>query len=200
MSAQIYLIAPEPEDAAALPGLVRTALAAAPVAALLLPRRSLSAEAYASRVAALRPLTQGADVALLIEGEPDLVRSLGADGLHVTGTERDLRAALSALKPDFIVGSAFDGTRHDAMTRGELGADYIIFGPLSGAIDPEQQDLAQWWAETMEIPSVLSDPAADPASLEDLSCEFVALGESVWVAPDPAAALKALAAALERAS
>jgi thiamine-phosphate pyrophosphorylase len=61
------------------------------------------------------------------------------------------------------------------MRQGELGIDYILFGPLSGSISPEAREMAQWWAQTMEIPSVLSDPGASTQSYDAAGCEFIGL-------------------------
>ena len=112
---------------------------------------------------------------MLVEGEPGLVRLLGADGLHVPGGVSAVKAAVSALKPDLIVGVGDIRSRDDAMDKGELGVDYILFGPLSGSISAPEREMAQWWAETMEIPSVLSDPEASPANYDAGDCEFIGL-------------------------
>ena len=84
------------------------------------------------------------------------------------------------------------------MSKGELGPDYIFFGPLAGSRDPEQREMARWWAEIMEVPSVLSDPAATADSATAEGSEFIGLGESLWAAPEGVTArLEAIAKALE---
>src|ERR1700712_3610646 len=105
MTAQIFLIAPADADATTCTRMLEEALAAAPVAALLLPRGSRSEGSYKTLVKGVVGKAQGAGVAVLIEGDPGLVRMLGADGLHVEGDVEDLKAATEALKPDFIVGA-----------------------------------------------------------------------------------------------
>lgn len=175
MTTEIYLIAPADAEPARLAQALATALATISVAALLLPRGNRSEGDYKALVKALRPLAQDAGTALLIEGEPGLVRLLGADGLHVTGGIGAVKAAIEALKPEFIVGAGDVRSRDDAMRKGEAGVDYILFGPLSGPISPAQRDLAQWWAETMEIPGVLSDPEASTQSFDAGACEFIGL-------------------------
>ncbi len=119
-------------------------------------------------------------MAVLIEGEARDVGRLGVDGLHLSAPNRGLvAAAVKALKPDAIVGVAV-ANRHDAMEFGELGVDYVMFGPLSGPIDATTRELARWWAETMEVPSVLSDPEATATSFDAEGCEFIGLGAGVW--------------------
>jgi thiamine-phosphate pyrophosphorylase len=198
MTAQIFLVAPAEADGPNCLQKLDEALSAAPVAAMLIPRGKRSEGAYKSVVKAVVGRAQGAGVAVLIEGDPGLVRMLGVDGLHVEGGVGDVKAATSALKPDFIVGAGQIASRHDAMSKGELGPDYIFFGPLSGARDPEQREMARWWAEIMEIPSVLSDPAATPESATAEGGEFIGLGESLWSAPEGVTArLSAIIKALE---
>ena len=198
MTAQIFLIAPADADAPTCTKLLEAALAAAPVAALLLPRGGRSEGSYKSLVKSVIGKAQGAGVAVLLQGDPGLVRMLGADGLHVEGDVGDVKAATEALKPDYIVGAGQIASRHDAMSKGELGADYIFFGPLSGPRDPEQREMARWWAEIMEIPSVLSDPAATADTATAEGGEFIGLSDSLWAAPEGVSArLEAIARALE---
>jgi thiamine-phosphate pyrophosphorylase len=197
MTAQIFLIAPADTDAAGCIRKLEEALAATEVAAILLPRGGRSEGTYKALVKAVTPRAQGAGVAVLIEGDPGLVRTLGADGLHVEGDVNAVKAATVALKPDFIVGAGRIDSRHDAMSKGELGPDYVFFGPISGTRDPEFREMARWWAELMEVPSVLSDPAATPESATAEGAEFLALGESLWSAPEGVTArLEAIAKAL----
>jgi thiamine-phosphate pyrophosphorylase len=200
MTAQIFLIAPSDADAMSCLKVLDEALAASPVAALLLPRGQRSEGSYKALVKGVAPRAQAAGVAVLIEGDPGLVRTLGVDGLHVEGGVSEVKAATSALKPDYIVGAGQIASRHDAMSKGELGPDYIFFGPLAGSRDPEQREMARWWAEIMEVPSVLSDPAATADSATAEGSEFIGLGDSLWSAPEGVTArLEAIAKALEAA-
>ena len=66
---------------------------------------------------------------MLLDGHVDIVARAGADGAHVDGMDA-LSEALTALKPDRIVGAGGLHSRHDAMTSGEAGADYVLFGEV----------------------------------------------------------------------
>ena len=176
MDPQIYLIAPPSENVAGLRELLDAAMARQPVAALLVPRARQADEYYRTLVAALSPTAQMRGVAVLIEGAPGQVRELGVDGLHIADGLAATKAAISTLKPDFIVGAGNVRTRHDAMQLGEAGVDYILFGPLSGPISSDERELARWWAQTMEIPGVLSDPDARVDQIDAAGCEFIGLG------------------------
>jgi thiamine-phosphate pyrophosphorylase len=200
MTAQIFLIAPADADAAGCIEKLEEALAATTVAVILLPRGKRSEGSYKALVKAVTPRAQDAGVAVLIEGDPGLVRTLGVDGLHVEGDVSAVKAATAALKPDFIVGAGKIDSRHDAMSKGELGPDYVFFGAINGSRDPDQREMARWWAELMEVPSVLSDPAATAESATAEGAEFLALGDSLWTAPEGVTArLEAIAKALESA-
>jgi len=175
MSAELYLIAPTDLPLDRLRTALQAALAEHEVAALLLPRGELPENAYKTLAKKLVPLAQAKGTAVLVEGDPGIVRLLGADGLHVRGDSKAVKAAVTALKPELIVGVGDIGSRDDAMGKGELGVDYILFGPLSGAISAQAREMAHWWAETMEVPSVLSDPEAGLAGYEAEGCEFIGL-------------------------
>ncbi|WP_439601184.1 thiamine phosphate synthase [Devosia sp.] len=175
MSAEIFLIAPTDQPIEQLVAALNVTLDRDEVAALLLPRGKLAENAYKELAKRIVPLAQAKGAAVLIEGEPGLVRLVGADGLHVPGGIKAVEEAIAALKPRMIVGAGDIHSRDDAMLKGEAGVDYILFGPLSGSISAPEREMAQWWAETMEIPSVLSDPEAGPASYDAGDCEFIGL-------------------------
>lgn len=198
MSAQIVLIAPAELNAGDLTRKLGEAMSAASIAAVVVPRGARSEGNYKVLAKAVIGLAQPAGIAVLIEGEPGLVRTLGADGLHVDGSVADVRAATAALKPAFIVGAGGVQSRHDAMSKGEFAPDYMFFGPLAGPRDPEQREMARWWSEIMEVPGVMSDPLATVESATSEGCDFMALGESLWTASEGIAArITAIAQVLE---
>lgn len=182
MSPQLFLIVPPDAAPAETLAALKRIAATTEIPALLLRRGDMAENAYKTMVKAVAPGAQALGAAVLVEGEPRLVRLLGVDGLHVSGGIKAVRDAVAVLKPNLIVGAGDIGSRHDAMQKGELDIDYILFGPLSGAISQDEREMARWWAETMEIPSVLSDPGADYANYEAEGCEFIGLGLTV---PEP---------------
>lgn len=191
MAPQLYLITPAAADPETFPATLMAVLNIAEFSALLVRRGGLDDAAYARLAASLINVGQGAGCAVLLEDDPALAKRLGADGVHVTGDSKAVKAVVAAVKPALIVGAGNVRTRHDAMTLGEMDVDYLFFGPLDGASDAAAADLAEWWASTFEIPAVLSDPAAD-ASIDDRGAEFLALSTSVWSAASPAAAAAAI--------
>jgi len=173
-----------------LKALLQTSL----LASVLIERHDLSENDYKSLVGEIAPLIQAHQCAVLLEDSPDLVRPLKADGVHITSGQREFSEAITALKPDFIVGAGNINSRHEAMLRGEAGADYLLFGSCRQKPDPEQLDLAQWWAEMFEIPCVLFMPITPLDRLVPIRCEFIGLGKNLWSSPDgPAKALRTFA-------
>ena len=145
----------------------------------------------------LRP-ARDADCALLIENDARSAARLGADGVHVAGAGADLDEAIKRLKPERIVGAGSLRTRDEAMTAGEMGADYVMFGePHGGAQTMGLASLVSltervaWWAEIFETPCVAyADTIAAAGALADAGADFVALGEAIWGSSSPAAAVR----------
>jgi len=191
MAPQLYLITPADPDPAQFPRLLMAVLTGPEIAALLVRRGTLDDAGYEALAERLIQVGQAAGAAVLLEDDIALVRRLGADGVHVTrGGVKAIREAIAALKPDAIVGTGNIRSRHDGLSFGDLVVDYVMFGPLGGAADPQAAELAQWWAETFEIPAVHSAPDADIALIEGSPAEFVALSDCIWSTEDPAAALR----------
>jgi thiamine-phosphate pyrophosphorylase len=144
-----------------------------------------------SRIKVLAPAVQDRGAALLLDGHPELVARAGADGAHLTGIEA-LNEALPSLKPDRIAGAGGLATRHDSMTAGELGADYVLFGePDAGGKRPSAEAIAerlQWWAELFEPPCVGFAASREEAYEFALAgADFVLAGDFVWADPRGAA-------------
>ncbi|MGA9331082.1 MAG: thiamine phosphate synthase, partial [Bradyrhizobium sp.] len=124
---RLYLATPAIDDPQSLLGDLPALLAEADVAAVLLRLKPTDPRTLISRIKTLAPAIQDRGAALLVEGHVDLVARSGADGAHLSGLEA-LEEALPTLKPDRIAGVGGLTTRHDSMTAGELGADYVLFG------------------------------------------------------------------------
>lgn len=197
MAPQLYLITPPTAEPDRFPAMLMAVLSAAPFAALLVARGDMDADAYAAVAATAVNIGQGAGCAVLIEDDIALARRLGADGVHMTGGPAALKAATAALKPSMIVGAGNLHSRHDAMTAGEMDIDYVFFGSTDGRADSQAADLAEWWAQTFEVPAVLSQADATPESADGRGAEFLALSQSLWAAPEPAKVMQAIAARLE---
>jgi thiamine-phosphate pyrophosphorylase len=191
---RLYLATPVVDDPAALIAELPALLAAADVAAVLVRLKETDQRSMISQVKALAPVVQKAGAALLLDGHAELVARGGADGAHLAGIAA-LEEALPSLKPDRIAGVGALATRHDSMSAGEMGADYVLFGePDAKGQRPSSQAIAErldWWAELFEPPCV--GFAASIAEAHDFAAsgaDFVLVGDVIW--SDPRGAKAAL--------
>jgi thiamine-phosphate pyrophosphorylase len=134
--------------------------------------------------------------ACLLEGDPEFCIQAKADGVHVRGEGAQFEKALHMLKPGLIVGAGDLRTRHAAMTAGEAGADYVMFGetgePQSAAVER-----AAWWAEMFTVPCVgCAGDLESIGSFVRAGADFVALCGAVFSDPRGAEAALQDAAAL----
>lgn len=180
MNPQLFLVAPMNADIETFVPRLDTVLNALDIAALLLPKGARNDNGYAQFAKAILPVAQAKGCAVLLEDDLVLAKRLKADGVHVTGDLAAVREALSRLKPDMIVGAGNLQSRHDAMEKAEAGADYVFFGPFSGKNHQSALAEASWWANTVEVPAVLSEPQTALADIDPAGCEFVALSDQLW--------------------
>jgi thiamine-phosphate pyrophosphorylase len=201
---RLYLATPVLSDpaplAAQLPGL----LAGADVAAVLVRLKQTDPRSMVTIVKALAPAIQAAGAALLIDGHADLVARGGADGAHLTGIAA-LDEALPVLRPDRIAGVGALATRHDSMSAGERGADYVLFGePDATGSRPAQEAIAErlsWWAELFEPPCVgYAATREEAVDFVAAGADFILVDDLIWQdTRGPAAALAELGAAIKAA-
>ena len=201
---RLYLATPPVDDPQALLGVLPDLLNAADIAAVLLRLKPSDPRTLISRIKALAPAIQDKGAALLLDGHVDLVARAGADGAHLSGLEA-FEEALPTLKPDRIAGVGGLTTRHDSMTAGELGADYVLFG------EPDQKgqrpsmaaicERLQWWDEVFELPSVgFAGTLEEVGAFAAAGADFVLAGDFIWTASEgPLAALRAAMEAIHKA-
>jgi thiamine-phosphate pyrophosphorylase len=205
-AARLYLVTPLLADPQAFAPRLAEACAGGDVAAVLLRLEAADERTLIKRVKALAPAAQehGAAALIAVVGEADLATVVvrgGAGGAHLGADPRELRALRERLK-DRIVGAGGLRSKDDAMSMGEAGADYLLFGEPrpDGSLPPlaAVEERAAWWAEIFETPCVAFAPTLEAvARLARTGAEFVALGDAVWEhAAGPAAALRAAREAL----
>jgi thiamine-phosphate pyrophosphorylase len=197
---RIYLVAPAVFDAA-LPDRLAALLDAAEIACVRLALATQSEEEVARAADALRSVCHDRDVPLVVADHFRLVTRLGLDGVHLTDGSRQVRAARKALGAEAIVGAFCRASRHDGLSAGEAGADYVSFGPVGGSDlgdgTTAEHDLFAWWSSMIEVP-VVAEGGLELEAAEALAgvVDFVALGDEIW--GDPAGPGAALAAYAER--
>jgi len=187
---RLYLILPPIADAAQFKPVLAAALGVGDVACVLMrqsPRGDLKSLAQP-----LLPLARQRDTAFLIEDDARFAARIGADGVHVPYSAEVVGEALSSLGKDGIVGAGALASRDDAMSAGEAGASYVMFGePDAGGhrLPPEHTlERVAWWAEIFNVPCIgYAGTLEEVRALAEAGAEFVALGDAVWNHPAGAA-------------
>lgn len=197
---QIYLISPPEIDLSVFPGQLGQVLDANEIACIRLALATKDEDRLSRAADACRDVAISRDVAIVIDDHWLLAERLGLDGVHLTDGARSVRAARKVLDDEAIVGCFCGTSRHDGMTAGEAGADYISFGPVGttslGSGEQADPELFQWWSEMIELP-VVAEGALDAEIIAKLApmTDFFGVSE-IWTSDDPAQALKGLTAAM----
>lgn len=197
---QIYLVTPPDFELSAFQPRLAAVLDGFDVACLRLAMATRDEERLTRAGDMLRELAHARDVPLVIDHHWSLAERLGLDGVHLLDGARSVRAARKALGPDAIVGSFAGTSRHEGMSAGEAGADYVTFGPVRDTLDSgsvAEAELFEWWSEMIEVP-VVAEGGFDADAIARLGpfADFLCLGEEIWRTEDPAAALGALMSGL----
>lgn len=194
MQPRFILFTPE-DEFSNLPSLLAEVCNSADVAAIILHTgHNSNDKKIISRIRDISAAFQNTDVALMLEGHAELAAKTDIDGAHLSSCEA-LKLAIPLLKPRRIAGAGGLVSRHDAMTAGEAGADYVLFGDRkAGEKQPAFEPIIErisWWAEIFEVPCV--GYAASLNEIEKIAqagADFIALGDVVWKAEDkPAEAI-----------
>ncbi len=197
---QIYLLTPPEFELSTFPAELAAVLDAHEIACLRLTMATRDEDRLSRAGDALREVAHARDVAIVIDTHVALAERLGLDGVHLLDGARSVRKVRKALGKDAIVGAFCGTSRHDGMTAGEAGADYVSFGPVGmsslGDGTLAERELFEWWSEMIEVPVVAegeidTDLAASLAPVTD----FLGIGEEIWRKDDAVAALGALIAA-----
>ncbi len=198
---QIYLVTPAQFAPETFGNQLVRVLDSRPVACLRLALATQDEDRILRAGDALREICHARDIPLVIEDHMLMVTRLGLDGVHLSDGARSVRKARRELGKEAIVGAFCGHSRHDGMNAGEAGADYVSFGPVGqsalGDGSRAERDLFQWWSEMIEIP-VVAEGGLGPDLVQSLApvTDFIAIGEEIWKAEDPDAALAALLAPL----
>ena len=198
---QVYLLTPPAFELSSFPERLAEVLDSFDVACVRLALATSDEDTLARSADALRTVCHDADVALVIDSHVGLVERLGLDGVHLSDGARSVRKVRKTLGADAIVGAFCGASKHDGMTAGEVGADYIAFGPAGKTTlgDGTQADfeLFEWWSEMIEVP-VVAEGALDADVVRKLApvTDFFGIGEEIWREDDAVFALGQLISAM----
>ena len=197
---QLYLITPPVLDVATFPNVLSACLDATEVACVRLALATTDVDEIARTADALRELCHARDIPIVVEKHVQLVERLGLDGVHLTDAARSVRKMRKDLGEDAVVGAFCGTSRHDGMTAGELGADYVSFGPVGASVLGDgaqaEAELFEWWSQMIEVP-VVAEGALSAELIARLApfTDFFGIGDEIWSGDDPAKALMGLRAA-----
>ncbi|MEH6772588.1 MAG: thiamine phosphate synthase [Cereibacter changlensis] len=200
---QIYLVTPPEFELELFPQRLAAVLDATGIACIRLSLATRDEDRVARAADALREVAHARDVALVIENHVLLVDRLGLDGVHLTDGARSVRKVRKDLGGDAIVGAFCGVTRHEGISAGEAGADYVAFGPVGetplGDGSRVEFELFEWWSEMIEVPVVAEGAlTAELVAQFGPVTDFFGIGEEIWRTEDPVAAMRALLAPLDQ--
>ena len=196
---QLYLMTPPVIELSVFPDQLAAVLDAHDVACIRLALVSQDADRIGRAADACREVAHARDVAIVVNDHVALAERFGLDGVHLSDAARSVREARKILGPDAIVGCFCGTSRHDGITAGEAGADYVAFGPVHATADEKHAgaELFQWWSEMIEVP-VVAQGGLTPEYVAELApiTDFFGIGEEIWATDDPVRALGTLMAAI----
>jgi thiamine-phosphate pyrophosphorylase len=202
---RLVLIAPKMSDADTLAVKIADAVAGGDVASLILPGYDHDQAGYQDRAERVIERLGARDVAVILAGDTRIAGRVGADGIHIESTPRDVADAVERLQSRMIVGAGGARTRHEAMEIGEARPDYVFFGRFGydTAPDPHPRNLSLggWWAQLIEIPCIVMGGSTIESArkVAETGAEFVALSGAVFAEDaDPAERVAAVNALLDR--
>ncbi len=182
---RIVLIA-RAADKGAAPDRVLAALEGGDVSSLILVGDEAGGDKFQDWCEAITSDAQAKGVAIIVAGDTRVAGRIGADGIHMIAAADDIADAVKRHNGKMIVGADGGKTRDEALDIGEAQPDYIFFGRFGfdnkAEAHPRNLDLAQWWAEMIEIPCIVQ-AGSDVASVEAAAAtgaEFVALDAAVF--------------------
>lgn len=188
---QIYLITPSDAELSFYSETLAPLMDAFPMACVRLGLVSDDESAISRHADQLRETAHARDVSAVITTHYRMVEPLGMDGVHRVDAAKTLREIRDELGADAIIGSHCGTSRHAGMNAGEIGADYVCFGPVaeSTLTDGAVADFEtfEWWSQMVELPVVAEgNVTLDAAKTLAPVVDFVALGSELWTTEDPA--------------
>lgn len=164
----------------------------------VLLRLGVMSEASAGIVGGIRGIVQRAGVAFFVEDDVDLALQIAADGVQLSDINH-VQNARERLGEDHLIGASAGLSRHDAMTAGENGADYVTFGDQDGNLDDEIVEIVQWWRSTTVLPCLAyASNVEEVARLKGVGTDFIDISSAIWDHPDgPMAAAHLMRQAIE---
>lgn len=196
---RLYLISPPSMEPGAFAATLQEALAAGDVGAFQLRLKDASDEQIIAASQKLIPVCHAHGTAFILNDRVDLVRQVGADGVHIGQDDTPLRDARERLGEQAIIGVSCHDSNHMAMEAGEGSADYVAFGAFYPTQSKSPEKLAQYGTPTVDIirdwTTYTTVPCVAIGGMTPENCvemvtagaDFIAAITAVWSHPKGAA-------------
>ena len=190
MKSKLYIVSPAEFEIEEFSDELKLILDSIEISCFRLALSTQNENVIAKTADVTRDICHSRDVAIVIKDHFLFVEKHGLDGVHLSDGSRNVWKARKNLVKDSIVGAFCGNSKHDGLTAGEAGADYISFGPLSKTTLKDgtiaQNDLFKWWSTMIEIPVVAEGNLNKKViySLEN-DTDFFAFGDELWNESNP---------------
>ena len=194
----LYLVTPNWDDTERLLAVTEAGLRGGAVL-VQYRHKDATASVRLEQGAALLALCRKYRTPIVINDHLDLCIALDADGVHLGGADGDLANARRLLGPDKIVGASCYGALALALAAQQAGASYVAFGGFYPS-PVKKYDFVTESALLAEARAAVGLPLVviggmtvqNAAPLVARGASMVAVITSVYGAPDPEAAARAL--------
>ncbi|KQV51027.1 thiamine phosphate synthase [Duganella sp. Root336D2] len=192
----LYLVTPNWDDTDKLLEVSEQALRAG-VALLQYRHKDASAALRREQGGALRELCHKYSVPFLVNDHVALCRELGADGVHLGGTDAPLAEVRASLGPNKLIGASCYGELARAQAAQAAGASYVAFGGFYPSKVKQyavttQPSILRHAREVIGVPLCVIGgmTAQNAAPLVAEGAQMVAAITSVYLADDVVAAVR----------
>ena len=192
----LYLVTPNWDDTEQLLAVTEQALKAG-VALLQYRHKDASPALRREQGGALRELCHKYSVPFLVNDHVALCRELGADGVHLGGTDAPLAEVRASLGPNKLIGASCYGELARAQAAQAAGASYVAFGGFYPSKVKQyavttQPSILRHAREVIEVPLCVIGGMTpqNAAPLVAEGAHLVAAITSVYLAEDVAAAVR----------
>ena len=197
---KIYLITPTEIDLeGSFPEQLSAVFANFDIACLRIGLSSTDERVLGKTAEILREKCHAHEVAIIIERHMLLVEPFGLDGVHLPDGAKNVSKARKLLGKEAIVGAHCAASQHTGLRAGEIGANYVTFGPVTASkLDGGEfagAGLFEWWSQMIEVPVVAEGHFdRDSAALIGQYADFLAFGSEIWAHEDPVTELREMMA------
>lgn len=184
---RLYLISPAEIDLDAFEVAFKEALSGGDVACFQLRLKDRPREEIAKAAKRLLPIAQTANVAFLLNDDPQLAHEIGTDGVHIGQDDMPYQEARSIVGENAIVGVTCKNSKHLAMQAAQSGADYIAFGAFFPSTTKDETtradvDILNWCSGLIETPCVAIGgiTVENAPVLVKNGADFLSVSAGIW--------------------